>query len=224
MPSKKEIVKGLTAAVLTCSRKAIVDAARAALAAGIDPQVAIEEGLMPGVESLEGRFAQKKIAMPVITTAEYAVRGAREVLLSKTPEGHPMKRKVKVVIGIVAGDPHSIGKSISVAMLASRGFEVYDLGEDVPADKFVEKAQEVHAEVIAVGTLVLACMRHQKSVVDILNEKGLRDSHKVVVCGRTEIVTPEFAEEMGSDACGVDINDLVVKVQKLASCRDSIAL
>jgi dimethylamine corrinoid protein len=221
MPSKKEIVRGLTAAVLTCNREEIVDAAKAALAAGIDPQVAIE-GLMPGIESLESRFAQKKISMPALTATEYAVREAREILLSKTPDGHPLKQKVKVVIGIVAGDPHSIGKSISVAMLASRGFEVYDLGEDVPAVKFVEKAQEVHAEVIAVGTLVLACMRHQKDVIDILNEKGLRDSHKVVVCGRTEIITPEFAEEIGSDACGVDINDLVVKVQKLAHSEDSI--
>ncbi len=208
-------------AVAACNRRAIIDGARAALAGGVDPQVAIEEGLMVGLESVESQFSQKKIPMLTLATIEYAVRDAREILLSKTPDGSPLKRRARVVIGIVAGDPHSIGKTISVAMLSSRGFEVHDLGEDVLPDRFVEKAQEVHAEIIAVGTLVLACMRHQKDVIDILSEKGLRDHHKVVICGRTEIITPEFAEEIGSDECGEDIGDLVVKVQKLADCKDA---
>jgi dimethylamine corrinoid protein len=221
MALEKELVNGLATAVGTCNRKATIDAARAVLAAGVAPDIAIKEGLMPGVESIEGQFSQKKISIPALTATEYAVREARDILLSQTPDSNPMKHGAKVIIGIVAGDPHSIGKSISMAMLASRGFECFDLGEDVPAGKFVDKAQEVHADIIAVGTLVLACMRRQKEVIDILNEKGLRKNHKVVICGRTEIITPAFAEEIGSDECGVNISDLIEKVQKLADSKGS---
>lgn len=217
---KKEPVHGLKTAVISRDRDAIIGAAREALASGIGPETAIAEGLMPGLLELEALFNHRKISMPAITAIECAARDAREILLSKTPEGHPLKRQVKVVFGIAEGDPHSIGKSISASMLASRGYRVYDLGEDVPAERFVAKAQEAHADFIAVGTLVTSSMRHQKEVIDILIEKGLRDSHKVIVCGRTEIIAPSFAEEIGSDACGVDIGDFVVKLQKLADSKD----
>ncbi len=221
MASEKELVNGLATAIGTCKRKAIIDTARAALAAGVDPEIAIAEGLMPGIEGIESRFKQRSVSMPTLVAAENAAKEARDILLSQTPDEHPLKRQVKVVIGIAQGDPHSIGKSISVAMLGSRGFKCYDLGEDVPANRFIEKAEEVKANVIAVGTLVISCMCRQKEIIDMLNEKGLRDSHKVIVCGRTEIITPSFAEEIGSDACGVDINDFVEKVQKLTNSKDS---
>jgi dimethylamine corrinoid protein len=220
MASEKELVNDLATAVGTCNRNAIVDSAKAVLAAGVDPEIAITEGLMPGIEGIENRFKQRSISMPTLVTAENAAKEARYILLSQTPDEHPLKRPVKVVIGIAEGDPHSIGKSISVAMLGSRGFKCYDLGEDVPANRFIEKAEEVRADVIAVGTLVLSCMCHQKEVIDMLEEKGLRDNHKVIICGRTEIITPSFAEEIGSDACGVDINDFVEKIQKLTNSKD----
>ena len=215
MVSEKAPVCILKVAIISRDRNAITRAARAVLAAGIDPKTAITEGLMPALEELEDQFRQSKISIPAITAVEYAARDARDILLSQTPDEHPLKHQAKVVFGIAEGDPHSIGKSISASMLASRGFKVYDLGEDVPAQKFIEKAQEVHADIIAVGTLVISCMCHQKEVIDILNERGLRGHHKVIICGRTEIITPSFAEEIGSDACGVNINDFVVEIQKL---------
>jgi len=215
MVSEKELVCSLKAAIISRDRNTITGAARAALAAGIDPKTAITEGLMPAIEELEGQFRQSKISIPTITAVEYAARDARDILLSQTPDEDPLKHQAKVVFGIAEGDPHSIGKSISASMLASRGFKVYDLGEDVPAQKFIEKAQAVHADIIAVGTLVISCMCRQKEVIDILNEKGLRDRHKVIICGRTEIITPSFAEEIGSDACGVNMNDFVAEIQKL---------
>lgn len=216
MASKNELVHNLADAISNCDRNAIVNAAKGTLAAGIDPEIAIEKGLMPGIEEIESRFSQRSVSIPGLITTEYAVREARDILLSQTPDENPLKHPIKVVIGIASGDPHSIGKSIALAMLTSRGITCYDLGEDVSSDRFVEKAHEVNADVIAIGTLVISSMRYQKEVIDLLNQKGLRDSHKVIIGGRTAIITPSFAEEIGSDACGIDIKDFVEKIQKFA--------
>lgn len=214
-------IQRITDAVISCDKSAIVSAARAAIQAGADPIKAIKLGLMPGLAEIEKRFEERRLPSLRLVSAEYAVREARDLLISSLPESQRPPPAGRVVLGIAQGDPHSIGKMISKAMLCSRGFEVFDLGEDVKAEEFVKRAEELNADVIAVGTLMLQCMITQKQVVEILDNKGLRDSHKVVIGGRPEIVTQEYAEEIGADACGFNISDFANKIAKSTAANRS---
>ncbi len=214
-------IKKLTDAVISCDKTAIISAANETIRARADPIDAIELGLMRGITEIEKRFEERKLSSPRLVSAEYAVREARDLLISSLPEDRRPPPAGRVVLGIAQGDPHSIGKMISKAMLCSRGFEVFDLGEDVKAEEFVKKAEELNADVIAVGTLMLQCMITQKQVVEILDKKGLRDSHKVVIGGRPEIVTQEYAEEIGADACGFNISDFADKIAKSTAANRS---
>jgi methanogenic corrinoid protein MtbC1 len=214
-------IKKLRDAVIGCSRTSILSAANEAIAAKVDQIEAIELGLMAGIAEVERLYAERRLAAPSLASAEYAAREARDLLVSSMPEGSRPPPPGRVVIGIAYRDIHSIGKMISRAMLASRGFEVCDLGEDVKPEEFVRKAEELNADIIAVGTLMLQSMAYQKQVVDILNQKGRRDAYRVIIGGRPDIITQEFAEEIGADACGHNIVDFVEKIAKCAASAKS---
>ncbi len=214
-------LKKLQDAVIGCSRASILSAANEAIAAKVDQIEAIELWLMGGIAEIERLYAEKKLTAPRLASAEYAAREARDLLISSMPEGSRPPPPGRVVIGIAYRDIHSIGKMISKAMLASRGFEICDLGEDVKPEEFVRKAEELNAGIIAVGTLMLQSMTYQKQVVDILIRKGTRDAYRVIIGGRPDIITQEFAEEIGADACGFNIGDFVDKIAKSAASARS---
>gem|GEM_PF-1249340 len=216
--TESALLDALAKAVISCNREEIISAAKGALEAEIDPIIAIEGGLMPGLEKLEDEFELHKVAIPRLVAAEYAVRDARKLLLSCVSERLP-RHTGKVVLGIARGDIHEIGKNISKAMLAARGLECHDLGVDVPADQFLKKADEVGAGAIAVGTLMSGSMDVQKEIVDELNRRGRREKYAVIIGGRSEIVTPAFAEEIGADACGSNISDFVQKIRELGDLK-----
>ncbi|HDI75524.1 MAG TPA: cobalamin-binding protein, partial [Thermoprotei archaeon] len=118
-----------------------------------------------------------------------------------------------VVIGTVEGDLHDIGKSIVATMLEAGGFQVHDLGVDVPAEKFVEKALEVNADIIAMSALLTTTMLNMKKVIDLLKEKGIRDKFKVLIGGAP--ITEEFAKEIGADGYAEDAVKAVEVAKKL---------
>ncbi|MCS7116358.1 MAG: corrinoid protein [Nitrososphaerota archaeon] len=117
------------------------------------------------------------------------------------------KPRGKVVIGTVAGDVHDIGKNLVIAMLASAGYEVIDLGVDVPAEKFVEAVRNEKPDIVAMSALLTITLDEQKKVIEALKSAGLRDKVKVMVGGRP--VTPEFAKEIGADGYGKDAIEAV---------------
>ena len=124
-----------------------------------------------------------------------------------------IKAKKKVIMGTVEGDIHDIGKSIVVAFLAANGFEVYDLGRGVPAEKFAEKAKEVAADVVGASALLTTTMEQQKKVVEAIKEIGLKGKVKIIVGGAP--TSEEWAKKIGADAYAGNAIEAVVRIKKL---------
>jgi trimethylamine corrinoid protein len=113
----------------------------------------------------------------------------------------------KIVIGTVEGDVHDIGKTIVATILAAEGYDVTDLGINVPANKFIDTAINKKADVIALSALLSTTIREQAKVIDTLKERGVRDKFSVLVGGGA--VTPGFAQDIGADGYGADAVDAV---------------
>ena len=150
----------------------------------------------------------------LVTAGDMAKRATSEVLepLLKTAGG---ERKVigKIVIGTVAGDIHDIGKSIVATMLFSAGFEVIDIGKDVPVEEFVSKAKETNADMVAMSALLTSTLPAQRDVVEALKKAGLRTRVKVLVGGAP--ATAKWAEEIGADGYGEDPMEAVRVAKRL---------
>ena len=124
-----------------------------------------------------------------------------------------MPNRGKVVIGSVQGDLHDIGKNLVGIMLKGAGFEVIDLGNDVPPERFVETAKRVNADVIGMSALLTTTMPVMKKTVDLLREQGLGKNIKTIIGGAP--VSKEFAQRIGADAYGYDSTNAVESVRRL---------
>ncbi len=177
--------------------------AREALADGVDPLQAIDEGYVPGIHQVGEDFRCGAMFLPDMMAGARAMQTAIGVL---EPEmlARASRRQVvgRVVIGTAKGDIHEIGKNLVGMMLTANGFEVHDLGVDVAPERFVEKVREVGANVVGVSALLTTTMVGQRSVIQALAEAGLRDDVKVIVGGAP--VTAGWADEIGADGFGED--------------------
>jgi dimethylamine corrinoid protein len=155
----------------------------------------------------------------LVTAGDMAKRATSEVLepLLKTAGG---ERKVigKIVIGTVAGDIHDIGKSIVATMLFSAGFEVIDIGKDVPVEEFVSKAKETNADMVAMSALLTTTLPAQRDVIEALKKAGLRTRVKVLVGGAP--ATAKWAEEIGADGYGEDPMEAVRVAKRLLGVNE----
>jgi corrinoid protein of di/trimethylamine methyltransferase len=210
--TEEEILACLKNAVINCDSDAAVSAAKRAIEAGINPIKAIESGLAEGIKIVGERFERFEAFLPHLVIASDTMTAAVKVL-----EPYILEKKLKiptlgkVVIGTVEGDIHDLGKSIVGAMLRTAGFEVRDLGVDVPVEKFVEEAVAINADIIAISALLTSSRSGQKDVIDELWRRGLRGKFKVLVGGGA--VTTEYAKAIGADAYAPNAIE-VVRVAK----------
>lgn len=167
-----------------------------ALEEGIDPKMILKEGLMSGMSIIGGKFKREEVFVPDVMMAARAMNVGLSILEPKLVEAgnEPIGR---VVIGTVQGDLHDIGKNLTAVLLKGAGFEIYDMGVDVSAEAFLEKAEEVNADIIGLSALLSTTMLQMKEVIDLLKEKNLRDKYIVMIGGAP--ITNEFAEEIGAD-------------------------
>lgn len=198
-----EIVEKIGAAVFEGSIEEAGELAEKALASGLNPLDVIEKGCVPAIEKAGDWFARGDYFLPELVASAEAMKAAMAVLEPALRE-QKAERKVlgRVVLGTVQGDIHDIGKSIVGSMLSAAGFEVYDLGVDVPGETFVAKVREVGADILGLSALLTTTMPRQREVVELLAEKGLRDKVKVIVGGAP--VTEDWARKCGADAYGED--------------------
>jgi corrinoid protein of di/trimethylamine methyltransferase len=189
-------------------------AARAALDAGVDPLAAIDAGFMPGLTYVGDQFSCGEMFLPDMMLAARAMKAAFAVL---EPElaARATSRTVagRVVIGTVKGDIHEIGKNLVATMLGAAGFEVHDLGVDVPAERFAEKAAEVGADIVGVSALLTTTMTGGRAVIAALEGRGLRPRVKVIVGGAP--VTRAWAAEIGADGYSEDAVGAVALAKSL---------
>ncbi len=201
-------------AVLSGDRHTAVEVTRAALEAGVDPQQLVTTQMISAMDEVGRRFESHEYFVPELLIAARAMKGALELIRPLLAERgvEPMGR---VVIGTVKGDLHDIGKGLVAAMLEGGGFDVVDLGVDVAAETFVAQAQERQADVIAVSALLTTTMTGMKSVVQAVQEGGLKEHHKVIVGGAP--VTQKFADAIGADGYSSTAAGAVTLVRRLVA-------
>ena len=167
-----------------------------AIEEGLDPKVILNEGLLSGMMKIGERFKNNEVFVPEVIVAARAMNAGLAVLEPKLIEvgNEPVG---KAVIGTVQGDLHDIGKNLVVMMLKGAGFEIHDMGVDVAPEAFVEKAEEVGADVICMSALLTTTMPKMRDCVEVLKEKGLRDKYIVMIGGAP--VNDSFAKQIGAD-------------------------
>jgi trimethylamine corrinoid protein len=182
----------------------------------IDALQMVEKGMMPGMTEIGNRFSQGQAYLPELLMAAEAWEEAMKILKPRlTASGANIKKQGTVVIGTVQTDIHEIGKSILANLLTASGFEVHDIGCDAPATKFLSKAEEVGADIIAASAIMSTTVPYQKDIIDLLKSKGLRDNYIVMVGGG--VVTQEWADKIGADGYGELASDGVEIARKLVS-------
>jgi corrinoid protein of di/trimethylamine methyltransferase len=196
-----ELFAQMAQSIIDGDQEVSADLARQALAAGLDPLEAITKGYMPGVNKVGDDFACGVAFLPELVMAGEAMKAAIAVL-EPAMKASGTSRQIlgKVVLATVEGDIHEIGKSLVGTMLTSSGFEVYDLGVDVPAAEILAKAQEVGADIIGLSALLTTTMVKQKEVIDEVTRRGMKV--KVMVGGAP--VTREWVQKIEADGYSED--------------------
>lgn len=175
----------------------VVNLVNQAISEGIPAETILKEGLMPGMEVIGERFKKNEVFIPEVLLAARAMNMGTSCL-KPLLTGEDTKSRGCVCIGTVQGDLHDIGKNLCRMMLEGKGFEVIDLGVDVPDQKFVEAVKERNCKIVCLSALLTTTMERMASVVEALKASGLRDSVKVMVGGAP--VSAAFAEKVGADA------------------------
>ena len=173
------------------------------LADGVDP-LDILSTLTATMERVGENFAKLDIFLPEVMLAGEALQAVVEMVRPKLADDGPDLNKGKVVLGVVKGDLHEIGKNIVKLMLEISGFEVRDLGYDVDSLDFIKAAEEMGADLIGASSLMTTTMPRQQEIIEFLKDKGLRDKYKVVIGGAP--TSRMWAEKIGADLYCEDAN------------------
>jgi corrinoid protein of di/trimethylamine methyltransferase len=176
--------------------KVVKELVTKAIEEGIDAKAILEQGLLDGMSIIGEKFKNDEVYVPEVLIAARAMKAGTE-LLQPLLASSGVQAKGKVVIGTVKGDLHDIGKNLVRMMMEGKGLEVYDIGIDVPAEKFIEKANETGAEIIACSALLTTTMPEIKVVVDEIVRAGIRDKVKIMIGGAP--VTDSFCKQVGAD-------------------------
>lgn len=208
--TREQILAGLEKAVISGKKQEAVSEARAALASGIKALDAVDFGLIKGMTIVGDKYAAHELYLPQVLLAADAMYGALDVLLPHIPK-EDTKKRTNVVIGVVEGDVHDIGKNLVKTMMTAGGMTVFDLGRDVPIENFVVSTKEKDATVVAMSTLMTPTMDGMKQCVDGLIESGLRMKVKIIIGGAP--TSKEFADDIGADLHGINAQEAVAKLK-----------
>jgi corrinoid protein of di/trimethylamine methyltransferase len=189
-----------------------VEIAKRGLDTGIDPLELMTNGFIPGINEVGDLFGSGKLFIPGLVKSAEAMQKATAIINAAIP---PEQGTVsgKLVIGTVEGDMHDIGKTIVVSLLRANGFDVLDLGRDVPIAQFIDAAEKFGADIIGSSTLLTTTMGVQKELEEELKKSGLKAKYKTIVGGAP--VTQRWAARIGADAYAQDASDGVKKVKQL---------
>ena len=201
-------------AVLNGNAKAAREITQQALADGADPQTLVNDTMIPAMNEVGRRYEANEYFVPELLIAARAMKASLELIrpLLTAKGAEPVGR---VVIGTVQGDLHDIGKNLVAAMLEGAGFEVVDLGVDVPPEKFAAAVKEKHATLVALSALLTTMMHSMKAVIETLQSSGVRGNVKVMIGGAP--VTQKYADEIGADGYSSNANAAVALARKLAA-------
>lgn len=211
--SEEEIIDGLRNAVVNYDDEGAKRLAKEAINKGVDPLKAIQEGLVKGINQVGEKFGAKQIFLSELMIAAEACLAGMNILKPQIKAARRTHAKPlgKVVIGTVYGDIHFIGKNLVAMMLEANGFEVYDIGEDQPAEAFVKKAKQVGADIVGASALTTTTRLEQEKIVKAFREKGLKT--KIIIGGA--VVDDAWAETVGADGYATNLQEAVSLAKKL---------
>ena len=209
---KEELLQSLSDSVVDMDEEGTVEVAKRFVENNFDAYEGIDKGLAHGMRRVGQLYDEEEYYIPELLICSDAMYAGLDILrphLESKDEG----RKLKVVIGVVEGDTHDIGKNLVKIMMETEGFYVEDLGRDVPAIKFIEKAKEIHADIICLSTLMTTTMCCMEEVIKLLEKENLRDKIKVMIGGGP--VSNSFAQRIGADAYTTDASKAAKMAKEL---------
>ena len=210
--NKEDFIKEAIQSVIDGDEDAAAAIANKVIDRGLSPIEIISEGFAEGMIKVGDLFAKEEYALPEVLLSADAMQKAIDLLAPHIPKQEVEKKLGIVVIGTVQGDLHDIGKRIVATMLEVYGFEVHDLGRDVPIEKFIEKAKEVNADIVAASALMTTTMVGQKVLEEALHEAGIREKVKLMVGGAA--VSQDWADQIGADGYAEEVTEAVEKARK----------
>lgn len=210
---RQKLFDELSNAVLELDEERAVALSKEVLERGYDAWEAVERGLIAGVNRAGKLFDEEEYFVPELLIAADAMYAGLAILRPHIKEQFTGVSR-KVVIGVVQGDTHDIGKNLVRIMLEVAGFEVHDLGRDVPPRKFVDRAVEVKADIIALSTLMTTTMERMGEVIGILEAEDLRNRFKVIVGGSP--LSQQFADRIGADGYAPKAAQAVLLAKRLS--------
>jgi len=208
-----KIKQDLQEAIIKGKKDAVEPLIRQALASGVNPESIMNEMMIPAMDVVGDRFAKNEIFLPEMMIAARAMNVGLDILRPMlTAKGAPGRGKV--VIGTVKGDIHDVGKNIVSMILQSSGYEVIDLGIDVPPQKFIEAITQHQAKIVLMSALLTLTMGMMEETIKAIKQAGLREKVKVGVGGAP--LTQNYADRIGADFYGKDARAAVIKCNELA--------
>lgn len=210
---KEEYFQQLSDAVVNMDEEKAVAVAAQVVEQQIETFEAIEKGLSDGMTRAGKLYEEEEYFIPELLLCADAMYAGLDVLKPHLKVSG--EAKGKIVIGVVEGDTHDIGKNIVKMMLETAGYQLIDLGRDVPPQKFVAAARLEQAQMIAAATLMSTTMDKMEHIIELLQEEGLRDSCKVIIGGGP--VSLAFAKKIGADAYAANANEAVRIIKRLIS-------
>lgn len=199
-------------AILAGKLESAVEITQQAINEGTAPQVIINDYMIKAMGEIGQRFQDGKAFVPQLLMSARAMKGALE-LLKPLLQGAASVTIGKVIIGTVKGDLHDIGKNLVASMFEGCGFEVINIGIDVPAEKFVEAVKEHNADILCISALLTTTMGYMEVVIEALKAAGIREQVKVMVGGAP--VNEDFARQIGADGYSDNANSAVSKAKEL---------
>ncbi len=215
--SNEKLLETIQESIVKVDRDTAFQTVESALDQGMQAIEVIEKGLSPGMQKVGDLFERGELFLPqVMMAADLMTRIVKSLQDKMSPEQNTKNQGV-VVIGTVEGDVHDIGKNIVKILLSVNGFEVHDLGRDALLNKFVEKAKEVNANIVASSALMTGTMQSQGDLEKLLKEAGIRDRVKTMVGGAP--CTQYWANRIGANAYAENASEAVSKARELMAAR-----
>ncbi|AYD39746.1 cobalamin-binding protein [Clostridium fermenticellae] len=208
----EELINKLSESVVEMEEEKTVVLAKECIEKNISAYEAIDKGLAHGMNKAGELYEEGEYYIPELLMCSDAMYSGLEVLKPHL-EKNDLGNKHKIVIGVIQGDTHDIGKNLVKIMMETEGFEVIDLGRDVAPREFVDKAKEVNAEIICMSTLMTTTMDGMGEVINILKDEGIRDNYTVMIGGGP--ISQNFADKIGADIYTIDASKAARCAKKL---------
>ena len=211
---QNDILKEIQEALLSMDMEKTLMLTKRALEQRLDPIKIIEDGLSNGIKRIGEMYENGEAFLPELIMGAEIMKRAVEIVKPELEKRKEERRKLgKVMLATVEGDVHDIGKNLVALMLWINGFEIIDLGVDIPAKEIIEKIRELKPDVLGLSALLTTTLLEQKRVIEELEKAGLRKNVKIIVGGAP--VTEEWAKKIGADSYASDAVKAVDKVKKL---------